>query len=196
MGIYECNECGKQMCGISFWCEKCKFGYGDGNILCEECANEGGCDECGEGVCVYCVEESKYMFPCCGMTLCGAGKYTDEDNSTCLSKHTMKTLPCGHDGCNFYTGEAEKDKDKCFTCEKTKAAKVDEEATENDVDIIQSIMAKIKSSKIKAALQGVLDDPEGKKRKREDDRVAELESNLKRARNACNACRCGRASYY
>jgi hypothetical protein len=46
MGIYECDKYGKVMSGISYWCEGCGFGEGDGNILCDDCANEGGCDKC------------------------------------------------------------------------------------------------------------------------------------------------------
>mmetsp|Transcript_21819 Transcript_21819/g.36443 ORF Transcript_21819/g.36443 Transcript_21819/m.36443 type:complete len:135 (+) Transcript_21819:122-526(+) len=37
MGVYHC-ECGETMCGESFDCEECGFGDGDGNNLCQICA--------------------------------------------------------------------------------------------------------------------------------------------------------------
>ena len=151
-------------------------------------------------MCVYCVEEGKNLFPCCGLALCGASNgevitdpkeaaEMDDDKKTCASKHVMKTLDCGHKGCNFQ-GE------KCLTCENATAAKKEKKEAEEDIAVINSIMGKIKNHKIKSALKAIATDPEGKKRKRENEHIEELESNLKRARNACNACRCGRASYY
>ena len=168
------------MCGESFCCECCGFGDGDGNILCYECSTEGGgCDECGESMCVYCKENGD--FTCCGLDLCGGEE--------CAEKHVKKKLDCGHEGCNFHNGG-------CLKCKMEKDAKVEKDAVKDDIDTVKSFLGKIKSNRVKAALESIIEDPEGKKRKRDDDRVQELEFNLKKARNACNACRCGRASYY
>ena len=38
MGVYHC-DCGKTLCGETFPCPKCGYGGGDGNTLCEGCAD-------------------------------------------------------------------------------------------------------------------------------------------------------------
>ncbi|GFH46444.1 hypothetical protein CTEN210_02918 [Chaetoceros tenuissimus] len=249
MGIYYCHYCGKVMCGEWFCCKACKFGEGGGDILCQDCATGGFCNQCDDTglCCVYCVKKSKDMFPCCGMALCGAGTNEgSKDSSTCVSKHIMKTLPCGHKTCNFpldefeyeyedeedsvedvegesgkdveedsskeveedsgkdvegdsgkiVTGEKEKDKE-IQICYKCLRAKAEEEVRKEDVAVIESIMVKMKSSKIKSMLQDIVDDPEGKKRDHDNERFAELEFELSKARNAYVACRCdARLLYY
>lgn len=172
------------MCGESFGCKQCDYAMGDGNILCEECATAGNCDECGESMCIHCVDVG--TFKCCGQNLCGG---EDEHEGSCTDKHIVKTLDCGHKGCNYHDGA-------CLSCGNKKAAKVEKDAVKGDIAIIESVMDQIKSDKMKAALKSIVGDADGKKRKREVERVEELEFNLKRARNACSACRCGRASYY
>ena len=135
-------------------------------------------------MCIYCVDVG--TFECCGKNLCGG---EDKHKGSCTDKHVVKTLDCGHKGCNYHDGA-------CLSCENEKATKVEKDAVKGDVAIIESIMDQIKSDSMKAALKSILGDTDGKKRKREVERVEELEFNLKRARNACSACRCGRASYY
>lgn len=242
MGIYYCCRCGYQMCGEWFCCEACKLGEGGGSILCQECANEGCCDQCYNKCCVYCVKDSKKMFSCCGMILCGAA--TDEgrkNSSTCISKHVMKTFPCGHKTCNFpldeeeeeeesgedeegnsnkdkdveesgkgadveesgkgAEGENEKEEETCYKCLRAKFVEAEEmareQATKEDVAVIESIMVQIKSSKIKSMLQDIVDDPKGQKRERDNERFAELQFSLRKANNAYVACRCdARYLYY
>jgi len=184
MGVYECEKCGEVMCGESFGCEQCDYAMGDGNILCEECAKAGNCDECGESMCIHCNDVG--TFKCCGQNLCGG---EDEYEGSCTDKHIVKTLDCGHKGCNYHDGA-------CLSCGNENAAKVEKDAVKGDIAIIESVMDQIKSDRMKAALKSIVGDADGKKRKREVERVEELEFNLKRARNACSACRCGRASYY
>ena len=125
--------------------------------------------------------DSEESYVCCDKRLCGA--------DDCGGRHVAKKLSCGHDGCNFHGSD-------CLSCKSEKDAKVEKDAALTDIETIKSIMGKIKSEIVKAALGGIVGDPYGKKRKRDDERVDELEFSLKRARNACGACRCGRASYY
>ncbi|KAL7538943.1 hypothetical protein ACHAXR_009588 [Thalassiosira sp. AJA248-18] len=172
MGVYECNKCGEVMCGESFSCQQCHFGEGDGNILCDGCANAGCCDKCDESMCIYCVEGSKGNFQCCGMELCGA-----KEDTACAERHVTKTLDCGHEGCNFHEGG-------CLPCETEKEAKAEKDAVTGDIGVIKSIMDKIKSKSVKAALESIVEDPAGKKRKRDKERVEKLEFSLKMARNA------------
>jgi hypothetical protein len=184
MGIYECVNCGEVMDGESFWCEGCGFGEGDGNILCDGCATEGSCGKCGKSICVYCAESGE--FSCCSMMLCGG---EDEGEDTCAGKHRVKTLKCGHDSCNYNDGD-------CKSCPKEAKEKNENDAVEMDKALIKSMIEKASSDSFKQHLQEFLNDPTNKKRKLEEGRVGELESSLKRARNACSACRCGRANYY
>jgi len=186
MGIYECNHCGEVMCGESFWCEGCHFGYDDGIILCEDCATQGACDKCEKSICVYCVQVGK--LPCCGMVLCG-GK--DGGESTCASKHeTSKLEECGHETCNY------NDTKTCLQC--TKENKKKEENTDIKADklLIKKLLQRLKSDKGKKLLQSFLSDPTSNKKRKREQNIQELELELKRARNACDACRCGHANCY
>lgn len=72
----------------------------------------------------------------------------------------------------------------------------EKDAVTGDIGIIKSFLDKIKSKSVKATLESIVGDPAGKKRKRDGERIGELEFSLKKTRNACDACRCGRASYY
>ncbi|KAJ1461057.1 hypothetical protein M885DRAFT_612227 [Pelagophyceae sp. CCMP2097] len=38
MGVYHCN-CGETLCGETFECQTCGYGGGDGNTLCDSCAD-------------------------------------------------------------------------------------------------------------------------------------------------------------
>ena len=143
------------MCGESFGCSQCDYAMGDGNILCEECAKAGNCDECGESMCIHCVDLG--TFKCCGQNLCGG---EDEHEGSCTDKHIVKTLDCGHKGCNYHGGA-------CLSCENEKAAKVEKDAVKGDIAIIESFMDQIKSDKMKAALNSIVGDADGNKRKRE-----------------------------
>jgi hypothetical protein len=120
------------------------------------------------------------------MMLCGG---EDEGEDTCAGKHRVKTLKCGHDSCNYNDGD-------CKSCPKEAKEKNENDAIEKDKALIKSTIEKASSDSFKQHLQEFLNDPTNKKRKLEEGRVGELESSLKRARNACSACRCGRANYY
>ena len=176
MGVYNCNECQELMDGESFSCECCGYGEGDGNILCEECSTEACCEKCDESMCVYCLKGSKDQFPCCNMALCRG-----ED---CAEKHVVKTLDCGHKGCNF------REDGGCLTCKKDKDTKSEKEAMAEDFKTIISILDKIKSKSIKEKLGNIIGDSENLKRKRLVERVEELEFSLKKARHICEACQC------
>jgi len=130
--------------------------------VCEDCATTGGCDRCDETLCFSCVKEE---FPCCGKILCGVEDPSDEN---CAGKHTEKTLQCGHKGCNF-----QKEDDGCRTCNITDEANVEKDAIAEDISTIKSVMGRVKSKSIQSALESMIKDHEGSKRKRLDEKEDE-----------------------
>ena len=149
MGCHECEYCSELLDGESFFCECC----GGDSILCDDCSTKGGtCDQCLESMCVYCGQDAK--FACCDKTLCGG--------DDCAAKHVTKKLSCGHEGCNFHESG-------CLICKNENDAKAETDAVKDDIGTIKSILGKIKSTSVKAALESIIADQEGKKRKRNDD---------------------------
>lgn len=191
--IYEfkCDKCSHQFSAEqSFYCEKCEYGLpGSGDCLCEKCYTAGVCDFCYNECCVYCVEESKKNFSCCGRITCGKG--TDRDwEGSCFPHHNILTYECGHESCTIDYEEGDEE-GNCPACEDDLSnsdeesslnssddvdedseveeearaeANAEEKARKEDVKLIQSMMGRIKDSTVRAMLQDIVDDPEGKKR--------------------------------
>ena len=80
------------MSGESWECEKCHY-----ELLCCDCAHNGGCQQCGEG-CARCVMEQQ----CCEEELC----------KSCRLDHAVSLLPCGHKGCPICS------KESCDLCDR------------------------------------------------------------------------------
>lgn len=174
------------MCGESFGCETCGYGMGDGNILCEECANINGCDKCENECCVRCGD---HKHECCGMIICGYGKHGSYKSKeemrkeygvkydACIWEHEVadKKLECGHVGCNFHEG--------CYTCKTEKIKKGEDCDIEKDKVLVKELLEKASSGVLRDCLRGFLEDPRAKKRKRDSD-------NLEKYRNAVNNCTC------
>ena len=147
------------MLDVGSECENCGIGQ-DGNGMCDNCVTAGCCDRCNDTMCSSCV---KRKFPCCGQVLCGAENLLGDEY--CAGKHTEKTLKCGHKGCNF-----QKEDDGCRTCTITDEANVEQDAIAEDIITIKSVMGRIKSKSIKSALESMIKDHEGNKRKRLDEK--------------------------
>ena len=151
MGYNECVICGDMLeVGVGSECENCGIGQ-DGSGMCDNCVTAGCCDRCTDTMCSSCGKEK---FPCCGQVLCGVGVGIGLEDTYCASKHIEKTLKCGHKGCNF-----QKEDDGCRTCNITE-----------DIITIKSVMGRIKSKSIKSALESMIKDHEGNKRKRLDEK--------------------------
>ena len=159
MGRHKCVNCDNWLDVHSPECENCGYGPRYGAWVCDSCATAGGCDRCGESMCFSCVYQK---FPCCGQVLCGV---YDPSDGNCAGKHTEKTLKCGHKGCNF-----QKEDDGCRTCKITDEVNVEKDAIAEDIITIKSVMGRIKSKSIKSALESMIKDHEGKKRKRLDEK--------------------------
>ena len=99
MGIYHCDVCSAKLMGETFGCDACARAHGDGGILCDECATEATCGDCGGACCHGCGNE---RFECCGKVLCGAGRdkelYTTAEalrqaygvsRAACVWKHAL-----------------------------------------------------------------------------------------------------------
>lgn len=182
MELNECYNCGEVMHGDSAWCDMC--GYAEVVHICDRCVHMGNCDKCGESLCFNCIENG--TFACCGMVLCGG---EDGDEDTCSGKHETKKLPCDHEGCNYNKGA-------CRQCAKDVREKKEMENVQSDRVLVKELMVKAKSDKFKSLLQAFLHDPStNEKRKHAEEKVKELEVQLRRANKACDACRCGRANY-
>lgn len=191
MGVYECESCGYKMCGETFGCMICGYAQGDGNVLCDGCAQNSPCHKCGNSCCVQC---SSHKHPCCGMVICGSGKKDSYDSKeamrkeygvehdACIWEHQVaaKKLECGHAGCNFHEG--------CYTCKMNKIKAAEDDGIEEDKVLVEELMKKASSDSLKSCLRGFLDDPRSKKRKRDDEK-------LEKYRNAVNACTCD-AKYF
>eukprot|EP00751_Fragilariopsis_kerguelensis_P014820 CAMPEP_0170762596 /NCGR_PEP_ID=MMETSP0733-20121128/2856_1 /TAXON_ID=186038 /ORGANISM="Fragilariopsis kerguelensis, Strain L26-C5" /LENGTH=156 /DNA_ID=CAMNT_0011102791 /DNA_START=112 /DNA_END=584 /DNA_ORIENTATION=+ len=108
---------------------------------------------------------SKKNFPAVVKILCGVEDPSDEN---CAGKHTEKTLQCGHKGCNF-----QKEDDGCRTCNITDEANVEKDAIAEDISTIKSVMGRVKSKSIQSALESMIKDHEGSKRKRLDEKEDE-----------------------
>ena len=80
----------------------------------------------------------------------------------CAEKHVTKKLNCGHEGCNFRESG-------CLICKNEYDAKAETDAVKDDIGTIKSILGKIESTSVKAALESIIADQDGKKRKRNDD---------------------------
>ncbi|OEU14915.1 hypothetical protein FRACYDRAFT_269710 [Fragilariopsis cylindrus CCMP1102] len=157
MGRHKCVNCDNWLDVHSPECENCGYGPRYGAWVCDSCATAGGCDRCGESMCFSCVYQK---FLCCGQVLCGVD---DPSDKNCAGKHTEKTLKCGHTGCNF-----QKEDDGCRTCNIIDEANVEKDAIAEDIITIKSVMGRIKSKSIKSALESMIKDHEGNKRKRLD----------------------------
>lgn len=156
MGCHECVNCGEMLEMLddeSFECEHCGIGQ-DGSWICFNCATAGCCDHCGEAMCVSCGNEP---FPCCDQVFCGSHDPSEEN---CAGTHIVTTLKCGHQGCNF-----QKDDEGCRTCI-TDEANAEKEAIAEDISTIKSTLGRIKSRSMKSALESIIQDHEGNKRKR------------------------------
>ena len=79
---------------------------------------------------------------------------------------------------SFNSSDDDDEEDSEAEEEERAEAKAEEEARKEDVKLIQSMMGRIKDSTVKAMLQDIVDDPEGKKR----------------YLNTCGVCRCDRVS--
>lgn len=202
---FKCDKCCHEFSAEeSFYCEKCEYGLPDNGCLCEKCYTAAECDFCGDVCCVYCVEESKKTFPCCGRITCGTGTYRDWEGS-CYIHHNILEYECGHESCtiDYEVGEEEgncpackddlssSDEESSFNSsddddedseaeeEAEAEAMAEEKARNEDVKLIKSMMVRINDSKVKTMLQDIVDDPEGKKRY---------------PQNTCGVCRCDRVS--
>ena len=184
-----------QQCGEDFECPACGFGgAANGESLCDGCAEQQPCGQCGVSCCCYCSNET---FKCCGKVLCGRGNVKSFDTyakmqkaccielrkEPCIFAHEQKTLPCGHLGCNF-SGAA------CFTCEKAREQETEQALRESDAALVKSLLdeGKAKSKTLQAALRQWAEDPTGKKRKRD---VDELEENRSKLQVVQSRCTCG-----
>ena len=136
-----CQEC--EYCSeLLDGCESffCECCGGD-SILCDDCSTKGGtCDQGRIHVCL--------LWAGCG--------------DDCAAKHVTKKLSCGHEGCNFHESG-------CLICKNENDAKVETDAVKDDIGTIKSIRGKIESTSVKAALESIIADQDGKKRKRNDD---------------------------
>jgi hypothetical protein len=84
------------------------------------------------------------------MTLCGG---EDRGEDTCAGKHKVKTLKCGHEGCNFNEPD---DDEECLSCPKEAKEKDENDAIEKDKVLIKSMIEKASSDSFKQHLEEFL----------------------------------------
>ena len=147
MGIYHCDVCSAKLMGETFGCDACARAHGDGGILCDECATEATCGDCGGACCHGCGNE---RFECCGKVLCGAGRdkelYTTAEalrqaygvsRAACVWKHAL--LPpwpqCGHARCSL-----QPEGESCPACDAATKAREEEARVNADRDRVQALL--------------------------------------------------------
>ncbi len=121
----KCNFCAETITideQNTYSCYMCGYGkntlistgqeHNNQNInICDECTMKYECSRCSGQCCPKCALNKFY---CCGngVILCGSYCPTyvnDDEEESCASRHIVKTLPCGHMGCNYHESG-------CWTC--------------------------------------------------------------------------------